>query len=148
MPQDKASRNKTIDLSIEESAEFITDDALYCYMGGAYLSYLFITPDGVTNDFSSERANRDLPVVAEDALKEMKVDGQHISSRFLRPEKQAALGEEGYDKGAEILYNFFEKELAVYDTEELHPIGKQILECFYNRGTIEDYCAITPLGLG
>ena len=26
--------------------------------------------------------------------------------------------------------------------------GKQILECFYNRGTIEDYCAITPLGLG
>ena len=81
------------------------------------------------------------------ALKEMKVDGQNISSRFLRPERQAALGEEGYDKGAEILYDFFTKELAVYDTEELHPVGKQILECFYNRGTIEDYCAITPLGL-
>jgi len=82
------------------------------------------------------------------ALKEMKVDGQNISSRFLRPERQAALGEEGYDKGAEILYDFFTKELAVYDTEELHPVGKQILECFYNRGTIEDYCAITPLGFG
>lgn len=81
------------------------------------------------------------------ALKEMKVDGQHISSRFLRPERQAALGEDGYDKGAEILYDFFAKELAVYDTEDLHPIGKQILECFFNNGTIEDYCAITPLGL-
>ena len=44
------------------------------------------------------------------ALKEMKVDGQHISSRFLRPEKQATLGEAGYDKGAEILYDFFAKE--------------------------------------
>lgn len=82
------------------------------------------------------------------ALKEMKVDGQHISSRFLRPEKQAALGEEGYDKGAEILYDFFAKELEVYNTEDLHPVGKQILECFFNRGTIEDYCAITPLGFG
>lgn len=82
------------------------------------------------------------------ALKEMKVDGQNISSRFLRPERQAALGEEGYDKGAEILYDFFAKELAIYDTEELHPVGKQILECFFNHGTIEDYCAITPLGFG
>ncbi|MBQ5583725.1 MAG: DUF4914 family protein, partial [Ruminiclostridium sp.] len=79
------------------------------------------------------------------ALKEMKVDGQHISSRFLRPEKQATLGEAGYDKGAEILYDFFAKELEVYNTEDLHPVGKQILECFFNRGTIEDYCAITPL---
>ena len=82
------------------------------------------------------------------ALKVMKVDGQHISSRFLRPEKQATLGEAGYDKGAEILYDFFAKELEVYNTEDLHPVGKQILECFFNRGTIEDYCAITPLGFG
>ena len=81
------------------------------------------------------------------ALKDMKVDGQHISAKFLRPETQEALGEEGYDKGAEILYNFFAKELAVYDTEELHPVGRQILECFKNRGSVEDYCSIIPLGL-
>ena len=81
------------------------------------------------------------------ALKEMKVDGQRISAKFLRPETQEALGEEGYDKGAEILYNFFAKELAVYDTEELHPVGRQILECFKNRGSVEDYCSIIPLGL-
>lgn len=81
------------------------------------------------------------------ALNEMKVDGQRISSRFLRPELQESLGEEGYDKGAEILYKFFEKELAVYDCEELHPVGKQILECFKKRGSVEDYCAILPLGL-
>ena len=81
------------------------------------------------------------------ALNEMKVDGQRISTRFLRPELQESLGEEGYDKGAEILYKFFEKELAVYDCEELHPVGRQILECFKRRGSVEDYCAILPLGL-
>ncbi len=80
-------------------------------------------------------------------LEEMKVDGQHIRSKFLRPETQETLGTEGYDMGAQILYDFFEKELAAYDTEELHPIGRQILECFKNNGTIEDYCSIIPLGL-
>lgn len=81
------------------------------------------------------------------ALKEMKVDGQRISAKFLRPETQEALGEEGYDKGAEILYDFFARELSVYDTEELHPVGRQILECFKNHGSVEDYCSIIPLGL-
>lgn len=81
------------------------------------------------------------------ALKDMKVDGQHIHSKFLRPETQETLGREGYDMGAKILRDFFETELAVYDVEELHPVGKQILECFKNNGTIEDYCDIIPLGL-
>ena len=76
------------------------------------------------------------------ALKDMKVDGQHISAKFLRPETQEALGEEGYDKGAEILYGFFDKVLSVYDTEDLHPVGRQILECFRNHGSVEDYCSI------
>ena len=76
------------------------------------------------------------------ALKDMKVDGQHISAKFLRPETQEALGEEGYDKGAEILYGFFDKVLSVYDTEDLHPVGRQILECFRNHGSVEDSCNI------
>ena len=62
------------------------------------------------------------------------MDGQHISAKFLRPETQEALGEEGYDKGAEILYGFFDKVLSVYDTEDLHPVGRQILECYRNHG--------------
>ena len=81
------------------------------------------------------------------ALKEMKVDGQQISSRFLRPERQETLGDEGYDKGAKILYDFFAKELSAFDVPELHPIGKEILKCFQNNGSIEDYCSIIPLGL-
>lgn len=81
------------------------------------------------------------------SLKEMKVDGQHIRSKFLHPETQETLGEKGYDAGAKILYDFFAKELVAYDVEELHPIGKEILKVFKNNGTIEDYCNILPLGI-
>lgn len=80
-------------------------------------------------------------------LKEMKVDGQYIRRKFLHPETQETLGTEGYDKGAQILYDFFAKELAAYDVEELHPVGKEILECFKRNGSIEEYCDIIPLGL-
>ncbi|WP_312280352.1 DUF4914 family protein [Oscillibacter sp.] len=80
-------------------------------------------------------------------LKDMKVDGQHIPPKFLRPELQELLGEEGYRVGAKILTDFFAKELLVYDTPELHPVGRQILECFAAGGTVEDYCKILPLGL-
>lgn len=81
------------------------------------------------------------------SLKEMKVDGQHISAKFLRPELQERLGQQGYDAGAQVLTDFFAKELAVYDTPELHPVGKEIIDCFRKGGTVEDYCAILPLGL-
>lgn len=81
------------------------------------------------------------------ALKEMKVDGQQISPQFLRPETQETLGIKGYDKGAAILTEFFSRQLEQYDVEELHPVGKQILECFKKGGSIQDYCKILPLGL-
>ncbi|WP_310604488.1 DUF4914 family protein [Anaerosporobacter sp.] len=81
------------------------------------------------------------------ALKEMKVDGQYIRSKFLRCEKQDLLGIEGYDKGATILTNFFARELEKFDTEDLQPLGREIIQCFRNGGTVEDYCSITPLGL-
>lgn len=81
------------------------------------------------------------------SMKEMKVDGQHISSKYLHPERQETLGETGYDAGAEILYSFFSQQLSQYNLEELDPIGRKIIEVFKARGSIEDYCAITPLGL-
>jgi len=80
-------------------------------------------------------------------LKDMKVDGQHIPPKFLRPELQELLGKEGYKVGAKILTDFFAKELKAYDMPELHPVGRQILDCFASGGNVEDYCGIIPLGL-
>jgi hypothetical protein len=81
------------------------------------------------------------------SLKEMKVDGQNISSKYLHPERQETLGEDGYDAGAEILYKFFSDQLAQYDLNELDPLGRKIIEVFKKRGSIEDYCKVTPIGL-
>lgn len=51
-------------------AEFIADDACYCYMDGGYLHYLPITPGGVS-DFKSLRAEHyAADVLSEDILKD------------------------------------------------------------------------------
>lgn len=81
------------------------------------------------------------------ALNEMKIDGQYIRRKFLKCETQDLLGEEGYDAGAKILTDFFAQELAKYDTPELDPLGKEIIACFKRGGTLEDFCAITPMKL-
>ena len=59
----------------------------------------------------------------------------------------SASGTDGYDAGAKILTDFFRKELAKFDTPDLDPRGKQIIDCFMNGGTLEDFEAITPTNL-
>ena len=60
---------------------------------------------------------------------------------------QDRVGEDGYDAGAKILTDFFRKEVAKFDTPDLDPRGKQIIDCFMNGGTLADYEAITPTNL-
>ena len=79
------------------------------------------------------------------SLREMKIERQNIRSVFLKCEMQEMLGIEGYDKGAKILNDFFEKELKKFDVPELDPLGKEIIECFKRGGTVEDYCNLTPM---
>lgn len=81
------------------------------------------------------------------AMKDMTIDGQRIRSKYLRCDTQDLLGTDGYDAGAKILTDFFRKELEKFDTPELSPLGKQIIDCFMKGGTLEDYEAITPTNL-
>ena len=81
------------------------------------------------------------------ALLDMKLDGQFIRPTFLRPETQSKLGERGYDAGAKILTDFFKSEIAQFDTEELAPLGREIIRCCLNDGKLDDYLALTPMKL-
>ncbi len=81
------------------------------------------------------------------ALDEMKLDGQFIRQTFLRPETQSKLGVEGYDAGAKILVDFFKSEIREFLTDELDPLGRKIIECCLNDGTLDDYLALTPMKL-
>ena len=81
------------------------------------------------------------------AMKDMTIDGQRIRSKYLRVDTQDRVGTDGYDAGAKILTDFFRKELVKFDTPDLDPRGKQIIDCFMNGGTLEDFEAITPTNL-
>lgn len=79
------------------------------------------------------------------AMAEMTIEGQTIRSKYLRTELQDRMGEDGYDAGAKILTDFFARELEKFYTDELDPLGREIIECFKAGGTIEDYCKLTPI---
>jgi hypothetical protein len=78
-------------------------------------------------------------------LENLKVDGQYINAAFLRPETQAEMGFEGYDKGAQILSDFFKKEISKFNVPELSPTGKQIIEYCLNDASLDDYLDIIPM---
>jgi hypothetical protein len=81
------------------------------------------------------------------SVKNLKIDGMEVPKVFLRTNLQPEIGKEGYDAGAAILSDFFKKELEQYLTDDLNPLGKQIIECCLNDGTVEDYVKLIPINL-
>ena len=78
-------------------------------------------------------------------LESLKIDGQNVRKAFLQPDTQAEIGTEGYDKGAKILSDFFKKELQKFDTPEINPIGKKIIDLCMNDAPLEAYTDIIPM---
>lgn len=70
----------------------------------------------------------------------MQIEGVSIPRWFLQVDTQPEVGEEAYDEGAKILKEFFYKELNKYLKEtSLNPLGRKIIECCMNNGTLDDY---------
>jgi hypothetical protein len=76
------------------------------------------------------------------AFNSMQVEGTPIPLLFLQTDTQPEVGTEGYDAGAEILRNFFVKELQKFRHPDLDPLGKEIIECCLDGGTVKDYDAL------
>ncbi|MFV0466190.1 MAG: DUF4914 family protein [Lachnospiraceae bacterium] len=79
------------------------------------------------------------------ALESLKIDGQYIPRAFLRPETQPEIGKEGYDAGAKILTDFFRKELVKFNTPDLNPLGREIIEAFNNGASVQEYIDLIPM---
>ncbi|UZN01990.1 DUF4914 family protein [Cellulomonas sp. S1-8] len=77
--------------------------------------------------------------------KDVKVDGQQIRPTLLQPEYQSQVGIEAYDAGAKILTDFFRAELEQFLTDDLDPLGRQIIEVVLRGGGVEEYEALTPM---
>jgi hypothetical protein len=69
----------------------------------------------------------------------MQIEGTLIPRWFIQVETQPEVGIETYDKGAEILHNFFKKELPQFLSSELDPLGRKIIECCLEGGSHADY---------
>ena len=80
-------------------------------------------------------------------LNYLTIEGAKIPSRFLQVHKQVEVENEGYDAGAEILYEFFKQELQKYLVPELSLTGRKIIEACLAGASVEDYLNIIPMDL-
>jgi len=78
------------------------------------------------------------------ALYTLQVEGRMIPRWFLQVNTQPEVGDEAYDQGAEMLFDFFRHELESLRHNDLQPLGKQIIDCCLSRGTVADYELLLP----
>lgn len=74
--------------------------------------------------------------------KTMKFEGYQIPRWFLEVNTQPEVGNAGYDAGGAELTEFFKKTLLEFKQPELSELGTQIIDCFLNGGTVEDFAAL------
>jgi hypothetical protein len=55
------------------------------------------------------------------------------------------VGLDGYGAGAKILTIFLEDELVKFNTEDLNPLGRQIIDMFFNKANVNDYMDLIPM---
>ncbi len=73
------------------------------------------------------------------------IEGAKIPSRFLKVYKQPEVGEDGYDAGAALLFDFFKKELEKFYKPSLSKMGREIIDICLSGGTADDYVNIIPM---
>jgi len=72
-------------------------------------------------------------------LKTMQIEGSSLPGYLLQVHEQPEVGDEGYALGAQIIENFFKTSLETYLKSGLSALGKSIVECCLDGGSIEDY---------
>ena len=78
------------------------------------------------------------------ALRSLRVEEVEVPDELLQTELQPELGPEGYDAGAQLLLDFFREETAQYNVAELDPLGRKIIECLGDGGSLEDFERLFP----
>ncbi|MBN1248695.1 MAG: DUF4914 family protein [Anaerolineae bacterium] len=78
------------------------------------------------------------------ALHQLQLEGRFVARWFLQVNSQPEVGNDGYDQGARILYDFFRQQLNLFLTDTLDPLGRSIIECCLDQGSVEDYASLIP----
>jgi len=120
------------------------------YIGAYHIGFMgeWVTREYLARHNGTVRAHHLVPArcpLFGYSIDEMKLDGQYVRQTFLRPELQSKLGFEGYDAGAKILTDFFKDQIKQFLTDDLDPLGRQIIELCLNDAPLEEYLKITPM---
>jgi hypothetical protein len=72
-------------------------------------------------------------------LRSMRIEGTVIPEWLFQTDLQPQVGPEAYDAGAEILADFFRDQIQTFLQPELADLGRQIIECCLDEGSLDDY---------
>ncbi len=72
-------------------------------------------------------------------LRKMRIEGTDLPEWLFQTELQTEVGAEAYDRGADILRDFFHKQVNTFLQPELHDLGRDIIQCCLDGGTLNDY---------
>ncbi|MCU0519648.1 MAG: DUF4914 family protein [Anaerolineae bacterium] len=78
------------------------------------------------------------------ALHQLQLEGRFVARWFLQVNTQPEVGNDGYDQGARILTDFFHQQLGLFLTDSLDPLGRRIIECCLDQGSVQDYADLIP----
>lgn len=78
------------------------------------------------------------------SLNAMRIEAVPIPKWFFQVEGQPEIGLEAYDRGAEILTEFFHAHVREFLEPDLSPLGRKIIECCLDGGSVADYEQVLP----
>ncbi|MBN2806399.1 MAG: DUF4914 family protein [Prolixibacteraceae bacterium] len=104
----------------------------------------YLTRRGVAKLRSDQYQPARCPLLGYE-LNYLTLEGSKIPLRFLKVYNQPEVGTEGYDKGAELLQEFFKKELQKYLTPDLLQTGRRLIEACLADASIDEYNEIVPM---
>ncbi|MFV9507037.1 MAG: DUF4914 family protein [Oscillochloridaceae bacterium umkhey_bin13] len=94
--------------------------------------------------FTSEQTQPARSALLGHALFQLTIEGRSVARWFLQVDTQPEVGPEAYDRGAQILFNFFRTCLSEFKHPDLNPLGRQIIECCLDGGSVYDFEKLIP----
>jgi hypothetical protein len=73
------------------------------------------------------------------ARKTIQVEGSQIGHWFMQVDTQPEVGEEGYDKGAEMLTTFFHDQIKQFLHDDLSGVGREIIQACLDGASVAEY---------
>jgi hypothetical protein len=131
--------------------QFITyTDTLYLLIPNQYIGsyYVGFMPEWIIREYLAKRGSakikRDQLVESKCSLlgyafDSIKFEGVYFPHSLLQVDLQPDVGEDAFKEGAKMLYNFFTQELKKYPIDGLSSLGRKIIECCFDRGSVGDY---------